>query len=547
AVDKKKKQQERRAKQNAAQDFHTPIAEFRALLLSGRKEYSKGRAYDAVELQTQALTLGAAKIPRFNDDSLVKAHALMELGLAKSAIQTDFASGEEWKRVRQEGRQIFSEALEIYENRVAKGTLTKFRKEECWIDGSKYVSPVPHTERLGPCDYLQCLSFVGLEDPSPDTVRSIKLAMDFVVKFEASGHVIGLECGGALEGMLAGGEMEKLAGFLREHEAVIQGHKSKGDAMDNLFPDNECEELRHTGSLMGKMKLSHKKLAKDADKIGYKQCENHACENLESQPGQFSTCSKCKWAAYCCRDCQVGDWKRHKKECKSGEAVMKAQAEKTQNKMKNCLMVGQSQQVLVIISYLHHFAAISKELKETNTEDASRAILMVTPKFKGLELGTMQLGVQDVGLVWNAIWSMERRQRNRMFGKFVEKMGAYNFPKGGPVFTVVTEWGLHGVSGNFAVVKHTKKGTILLHKDSETDDVKGYLAVGITQSIESLLSSVQDPMPIYVNTALIPFKKMVLCQGTIGRARGVVSNKLQDVAQAFVNGDPGGIKIVEIM
>ena len=44
------------------------------------------------------------------------------------------------------------------------------------------------------------------------------------------------------------------------------------------------------------------------------------------------------------------------------------------------------------------------------------------------------------------------------------------------------------LSGDFAVVKHTRKGTIFLHHDFENGDIKGYLAVGITQSIESLLT-----------------------------------------------------------
>jgi len=471
----------------------------------------------------------------------------MELALAKSAIQTDFATGEELAKVRQEGREISAEALKIFEHRVASKTLTKFRKEECWIDASlgEYVSPVPHTERLGPVDYLQCVSFVGLEDPSPDTVRSIKLAMDFVRKFEADRHVIELEGGAALEGMLAGEELDKLTAYLREHEAVVRGQKSKSDAMDSLFGGDDREEVRHTGSLMGKMKLSHKKLAKDADKMGYKQCENADCDKVESQPRQFSTCTRCKWASYCSKECQVGDWKRHKKECKSGEAAKKAQEEETQNKKKSCLMVGQSQQVLMIVSYLHHFAATSEELKRTRTEDAARVLFRVAPKFNGFQVGTMQLGVQDTALIWNAIWSMEKQQRQKMCGKFLLKMNEFQFPKGGPQFDVVMEWGLHGVSGNFAIVKHTKKGTILLHKDPEADDIKGYLAVGITQSIESLLAAISDPLPIYVNTALVPFKKMVLCQGTIDRAHGNVSNELQAAARAFVNGDEGKVKIIE--
>ena len=91
-----------------------------------------------------------------------------------------------------------------------------------------------------------------------------------------------------------------------------------------------------------------------------------------------------------------------------------------------------------------------------------------------------------------------------MCGKLVEKMDEFRFPKGGPDFKVVTEW---GVSGDFAVVKHTRKGTILLlHNDFENGDIKGYSAAGITQSIESLLAHMPNQLPVYLNTALIHIK-----------------------------------------
>lgn len=120
---------------------------------------------------------------------------------------------------------------------------------------------MPHTERLGPVDYLQCINMnvVG-KDPSHDTSRSIKRAMEFVLRFESSGCVITLEVGSALEGALPGGDMETLSSYLTEHEAVVSGHKSKSDAMDSLFGSNEREEIRHTGSLGGEMKNTEKKL-----------------------------------------------------------------------------------------------------------------------------------------------------------------------------------------------------------------------------------------------------------------------------------------------
>ena len=54
---------------------------FCSLLEDGRAKYAKGRNYDAVEKLRKALAVGAKKLPRFDDNSLVKAHALLELGL----------------------------------------------------------------------------------------------------------------------------------------------------------------------------------------------------------------------------------------------------------------------------------------------------------------------------------------------------------------------------------------------------------------------------------------------------------------------------------
>ena len=199
----KKKVQDRRAKQSASQDFHATANEFRELLLKGREEYAKGRSYAAVELQSEALKLGSEKLPRF-EDSLTKAHALIELALAKSAIQTDFATGDEWKKVNQEGKEISSNALQIFESRLSDGTLTRFRKEECWIDGVDYTSAVPHTERLGPIDYTTAINLLTIYEPSPDTIKSIKKAIMFCTGFISSGYVINLEAGGALQGGLPG-------------------------------------------------------------------------------------------------------------------------------------------------------------------------------------------------------------------------------------------------------------------------------------------------------------------------------------------------------
>ncbi len=134
-----------------------------------------------------------------------------------------------------------------------------------------------------------------------------------------------------------------------------------------------------------------------------------------------------------------------------------------------------------------------------------------------------------------------------MIRKFLNKMNSYNLPKPRPDFDVVKEWGEHGKHGDFAVVKYTEKGTIMLHEDPESKVVKGYMAVGLTQPVEDLLKSIPKPLPLFVNTALFPFKKVVLCQGTMMPSLGEISPKLEAAAKAFDDGSGGDIEIIDRM
>jgi hypothetical protein len=148
------------------------ISKFRS---SARQEYAKGRSFDAADLQKQVLELGSKNLPRFDEYSLVKAHALLELGLATSAICTDFVRGVERKEKCDETQQVLNEALQIYHYRLADGTLTKWRKEEVWLRGkNSYESPVPHTERLGPVDFLTCTNMACGFFATPESVASLK-------------------------------------------------------------------------------------------------------------------------------------------------------------------------------------------------------------------------------------------------------------------------------------------------------------------------------------------------------------------------------------
>jgi hypothetical protein len=45
-------------------------------------------------------------------------------------------------------------------------------------------------------------------------------------------------------------------------------------------------------------------------------CSNPSCNNWDTEPKEFKTCSGCKAVAYCSRHCQKNDWKAlHKFKC----------------------------------------------------------------------------------------------------------------------------------------------------------------------------------------------------------------------------------------
>lgn len=51
----------------------------------------------------------------------------------------------------------------------------------------------------------------------------------------------------------------------------------------------------------------------------YHRC--NACEKQEDKNNRFKVCSKCKLVYYCCRECQVGHWKTHKRYCKKTKVL----------------------------------------------------------------------------------------------------------------------------------------------------------------------------------------------------------------------------------
>jgi len=56
--------------------------------------------------------------------------------------------------------------------------------------------------------------------------------------------------------------------------------------------------------------------------LGLEECHARGCSKTESadEKKPYARCSNCKLVCYCCKDCQVTDWKaRHKQVCNTGK------------------------------------------------------------------------------------------------------------------------------------------------------------------------------------------------------------------------------------
>lgn len=497
---------------DAKREFHSNANKFRSLLVAGREKYANGRSHEAVEKQRKALELGSKILPRFEEHSLVKAHGLFELGLAAGAICTDhLAHGDEWKAAQKESMAAMAEALNIFLVRLAEGTLPVYRKEECWMERGEYVSPIPHTERMGPIDYLTCTTMaVSTEEPTVETVRKLRKAIKFCKEFKASNYVIALEGADAgVRGLQSEAPppavIENLKVLLSKHERVLAG----GDPqiLDKPLGDHG-EDMRHSGTLTGEMLTTSTCRAADVEERGLSFCAYAECRKQEAHPRQFKTCARCKWASYCCAEHQKAAWKAHKKVC--GTVAAQEYAEYAeQRKGQTTLKPGQIQQYFTVVRELHVFCV------------ASRAMRQCAP-FPLPELRSVQdhlaLGIPQIGLIWDAFFGMRPSEREQLVRRFVAEVECKGYTKeeaGGPPFRIALAWSELHVSGAFAVVEHTPQGSIFLY-ETASGQIDAYRVVGLSQSMEALLNKMQSTLPLLICTALIPFKDYIVTHGCIG-------------------------------
>jgi hypothetical protein len=84
---------------------------------------------------------------------------------------------------------------------------------------------------------------------------------------------------------------------------------------DHINGSTKIYELENAIQLMPSKSRKKKHSAK---RIRTKTiCTWHKCKKIESKPGEFKSCARCRLKYYCSRKCQVKDWKNgHKEKCK---------------------------------------------------------------------------------------------------------------------------------------------------------------------------------------------------------------------------------------
>lgn len=494
---------------------------FCSLLEDGRAKYAKGRNYDAVEKLRKALAVGAKKLPRFDDNSLVKAHALLELGLACGAVCTDHATGDEWRAAKDEADRSLQGALGIFHARLAAGTLTTFRNEEMWMQGGAYKAPVSHPERLGPIDFLSCTSMaLATMDPSPETIANLEKAIAFHAAFERAERRIDLEEGRQLQAQGAPTHlMNTLRTMLAQHE---QGTK-------RVVPENwrdTHQEMRQVGTTGGAMLVTKEHRRADVAERGLNNCAY--CGVQEKQPRQYKTCSQCRYAAYCCREHQKAHWRVHKRECATESKRAREEHLAARRTVRSTLMPGQQQQFMTLVAYLHTFCVNAPEMRGSSL-----------PSVRAVE-DHANLSIPEINLIWDALLvETTPAAREPMLRRFVREMRGAGYTReedGGPPWSMALAWNTRHVSGAFAVVEHTPAGSILLHERGE--ELVAYRVVGISQSVEEILSQIPTPLPVVIRTAILPFHDVIVTNGCIAGPRAP-HPRLEAAAAAAVGGIPG--------
>ena len=125
-----------------------------------------------------------------------------------------------------------------------------------------------------------------------------------------------------------------LAGSQYGHQEVVKLLLAKGAKVDKAMNDGRTVlfSSRQTGHKeVAKLLMANGRKAVQAEKKeeeGGKEEGNtkkaaRVCENCDKEASKMQKCSRCRLVRYCSQNCQLADWKEHKKTWKKAAARKK--------------------------------------------------------------------------------------------------------------------------------------------------------------------------------------------------------------------------------
>ena len=111
------------------------------------------------------------------------------------------------------------------------------------------------------------------------------------------------------------------------HQEVVRLLLANGAKADRAMNDGRTALFisRQNGHQeVAKLLLANGRKADQAEnEEGELKKAARVCKNCGKEASKMQKCSRCRLVRYCSRDCQLADWKEHKKSCKKAAARKK--------------------------------------------------------------------------------------------------------------------------------------------------------------------------------------------------------------------------------
>jgi hypothetical protein len=96
------------------------------------------------------------------------------------------------------------------------------------------------------------------------------------------------------------------------------------DAVRRMAPFNCMSDVDGMSKLIASMSMPpaqpERRKPTQFDFDQRRLCDSALCTNVEQGIIKFKKCSKCMQVAYCSKECQIADWKGHKKQCSNASS-----------------------------------------------------------------------------------------------------------------------------------------------------------------------------------------------------------------------------------